>query len=92
MTCTTLLMSPLTFVRAAHDFDGFSRHAVMGQMIRQIGVVIGLTIVLTFPVTVVSGAGSQKHSDHAVRRAGADVHVGAQVQEVPRAGTKKESW
>ena len=63
----------------------------MGQMIRQIGVVIGLTIVLTFPVTVVSGAGSQKHSDHAVRHAGADVHVRAQVQEVPRAGTKKES-
>jgi hypothetical protein len=32
---------------------------------RQIGVVTGLTVVLTFPVTVVSGAGSQKHSDHA---------------------------
>ncbi|HKY73682.1 MAG TPA: hypothetical protein VJL88_17315 [Nitrospira sp.] len=30
---------------------------------RQIGIVIGLTVVLTFPVTVVSGAGSQKHSD-----------------------------
>jgi hypothetical protein len=36
----------------------------MGQVMRQIGVVIGLTVVLTFPVTVVSGAGSQKHSDH----------------------------
>lgn len=60
----------------------------MGQMIRQIGVVIGLTIVLTFPVTVVSGAGSQKHSDDAVRRAGADVHVLAQVQ-VPRT---ERSW
>ena len=64
----------------------------MGQIIRQIGVVIGLTIVLTFPVTMVSGAGSQKRSDQAVRRAGADVHVHAQVQEVPRGGTKKESW
>jgi hypothetical protein len=37
----------------------------MGQVIRQIGVVIGLTVVLTFPVTLVSGAGSPKHSDHA---------------------------
>lgn len=65
----------------------------MGQMIRQIVVVMSLTTVLTFPVTVVSGAGSQKHSNHAVGRAGADVHfVRAQVQEVPRAGTKKESW
>ena len=36
----------------------------MGQVMRQIGVVIGLTVVLTFPVTVVSGAGSQKHPDH----------------------------
>lgn len=35
----------------------------MRQVMRQIGVVIGLTVVLTFPVTVVSGAGSQKHSD-----------------------------
>ena len=36
----------------------------MGQLIRQISVVVGLTVILTFPVTVVSGAGSQKHSDH----------------------------
>ena len=36
----------------------------MGQLLRQIGVVIGLTVILTFPVTVVSGAGSQKHADH----------------------------
>ena len=50
----------------------------MGQMIRQIGVVIGLTIVLTFPVTVVSGAGSQKHSNHAVR-AGADARVRQEI-------------
>lgn len=33
---------------------------------RQVGVVIGLTVILTFPVTVVSGAGSQKGSDHIV--------------------------
>jgi hypothetical protein len=38
----------------------------MGQFMRQIGIVIGLTVILTFPVTVVSGAGSQKHSDHVV--------------------------
>ena len=39
----------------------------MRQVLRQVGVVIGLTVILTFPVTVVSGAGSQKHSDHLVR-------------------------
>jgi hypothetical protein len=39
----------------------------MRQVMRQIGVVIGLTVILTFPVTVVSGAGSQKHSEHSVR-------------------------
>ena len=65
----------------------------MGQMIRQIGVVIGLTIVLTFPVTVVSGAGSQKHSNHAVRYAGTGVQVRAQDQGVSRAGKRTErSW
>ena len=36
----------------------------MSQLLRQIGVVIGLTVILTFPVTVVSGAGSQKQPDH----------------------------
>ena len=35
----------------------------MSQLLRQIGVVIGLTVILTFPVTV-AGAGSQKQSDH----------------------------
>ena len=39
----------------------------MGQLLRQIGVVIGLTVILTFPVTVASGAGSQKQSDHLAR-------------------------
>jgi len=37
----------------------------MSQLLRQIGVVIGLTVILTFPVTVVSGAGSQKQPDMA---------------------------
>jgi hypothetical protein len=55
----------------------------MGQVIRQIGVVVGLTIVLTFPVTV---AGSQRHSDHAVHNAGTGVKVPAQVQGVSRGG------
>jgi hypothetical protein len=39
----------------------------MSQLLRQIGVVIGLTVILTFPVTVASGAGSQKQSDHLAR-------------------------
>jgi hypothetical protein len=30
---------------------------------RKAGVVIGLTVILTFPVTVVSGAGSQKKGE-----------------------------
>ena len=42
------------------------RSMVMGQLMRQIAVVVGLTVILTFPVTVVSGAGSQKQSDSAV--------------------------
>ena len=36
---------------------------MMSQLMRQVGVVIGLTVILTFPVTVVSGAGSRKQSD-----------------------------
>ena len=36
----------------------------MSQAMRQTGMVIGLTMILTFPVTVVSGAGSQKQADH----------------------------
>ena len=39
----------------------------MRQLMRQIGVVVGLTVVLTFPVTVVSGAGSQKQTDDVFR-------------------------
>ena len=35
----------------------------MVQLARQTGVVIGLTVVLTFPVTVVPGDDSKKHSE-----------------------------
>jgi len=41
----------------------------MGRWMRQIWVVIGLTVILTFPVTVISGAGLQKHPDHMVAEA-----------------------
>ena len=40
-----------------------------GRM-RQIGLVTGLTVILTFPVTVISGAGSQKQSHHVVAAIG----------------------
>jgi len=40
---------------------------VMSQLLRQIGVVVGLTVILTFPVTVVSGAGLEKPPDHVAR-------------------------
>ena len=43
---------------------------------RQIGVVIGLTVLLTFPVTMVSGAKSQKHSDHSIPFAGQKASTG----------------
>jgi hypothetical protein len=36
----------------------------MGRWMRQIWVVIGLTVILTFPVTVISGAGPQKHTHY----------------------------
>lgn len=34
---------------------------------RKAGVVIGLTVILTFPVTVVSGAGSPKRGENETR-------------------------
>ena len=34
---------------------------------RKTGVVVGLTVILTFPVTVVSGAGSQKKGETETR-------------------------
>lgn len=69
------------------DHPIVSRHvcgaSVMEQLLRQIGVVIGLTMFLTFPVTMVSGAKSQKHSDHGVRFGGETVSV--RMPEVSRA-------
>jgi hypothetical protein len=56
----------------------------MGQVIRQIGVVIGLTVVLTFPVTVVSGAGSQKPTGHVIRHSGTILKLPLQVHGVSR--------
>jgi hypothetical protein len=50
---------------------------------RQIGVVVGLTIILTFPVTVVSGAGSQKHSDHTVPNRPTQWKITAQAERAP---------
>jgi hypothetical protein len=63
----------------------------MSQLLRQIGVVVGLTVILTFPVTVVSGAGSQKQPDHIARvvvvTGGKGQVHGAVV--MARAGTEK---
>ena len=60
----------------------------MGQLLRQIGVVIGLTVILTFPVTVVSGAGSQKRADHdhtnCVAVTGGKGHVRGVVEDLSR--------
>ena len=65
----------------------------MGQMIRQVGVVIGLTIILTFPVTVVSGAGPQKHSEHRVRAVATETSKVIARDAAERAGTdEKRSW
>jgi hypothetical protein len=38
----------------------------MARWVRQIGVVIGLTVILTFPVTLISGAGSERQPHHVV--------------------------
>jgi hypothetical protein len=54
----------------------------MSQAMRQTGMVIGLTMILTFPVTVVSGAGSQKQSDHMVRKVGVPWKSPSQVQSI----------
>ena len=58
----------------------------MARLMRQIGVVIGLTLILTFPVTVVSGAGSQKQSEHVVR-----FTAGVKGQGAVMVGAKPES-
>ena len=56
----------------------------MRQVMRQLGVVIGLTVILTFPVTVVSGAGSPKHSDHVVRTSPSQWTIDAQAERVAK--------
>lgn len=61
----------------------------MGQLIRQISVVVGLTVILTFPVTVVSGAGSQKQSDSKVHSAATEGK--ARMQGVAMTGAKPEN-
>jgi hypothetical protein len=58
----------------------------MRQLMRQIGLVVGLTVLLTFPVTVVSGAGSQKQSDHLVRKPAAQWKSLAEVELGSSAG------
>jgi hypothetical protein len=58
----------------------------MREFVRQIGIVIGLTMILTFPVTVVSGAGSQKQSDHLVRKPAAQWRSLAEVEPGSSAG------
>lgn len=58
---------------------------MIGQLLRQIGVVIGLTVILTFPVTVVSG--SQKHSDHLVRALPNQWTTLAQAERVSEPGS-----
>jgi hypothetical protein len=64
MICTRGLIDSRTSSKVAHDC---AKGSPMRQVMRQVGVVIGLTVILTFPVTVVSGAGSRKHSDHIVK-------------------------
>ena len=57
----------------------------------QVGVVIGLTVILTFPVTVVSGAGSQKHSDHLVGTSPSQWTTVAQAERVLEPGSESEA-
>ena len=66
------------------------RESAMRQGTRQVGVVIGLTVILTFPVTVVSGAGSQKHSDHLVRTSPSQWTTAAQAKRVLDPGSDSE--
>jgi hypothetical protein len=58
----------------------------MPEYVRQLGIVIGLTMILTFPVTVVSGAGSQKQSDHIVRKPAAQWKSPAEIEPGSSAG------
>jgi hypothetical protein len=65
----------------------------MDRRIRQIGVVIGLILILTFPVTVISGAGSKKQTPHVVAATGGERNSQGRHQyrdEVPRpAGSQR---
>ena len=91
MICTGLSVRLTGFVEARRPLEVFPG-AAMSQVMRQIGVVIGLTMILTFPVTVVSGAGSQKQSDHIVRKPAAQWSP-AQVDGVsPVEITASHSW
>lgn len=57
---------------------------------RQIGVVIGLTVLLTFPVTMVTGAKSQKHSDPGIPFAGEK--FATRMPKASGIGEQDRSW
>jgi hypothetical protein len=63
----------------------------MVQLNRQIGVVLGLTIILTFPVTVVSGAGSHRHAETIRDFSGVGWNVRVQLERTAIAGVDAES-
>jgi hypothetical protein len=63
----------------------------MRQVMRQVGIVIGLTVILTFPVTVVSGAGSPKHSGHIVTTLPSQWTIIAQAERVSERRNAAES-
>ena len=88
MICTTVRMRPTTLV-GPDPIPTLFEHAVREQVMRQIGVVIGLTVLLTFPVTMVSGAKSQKHSDHSIPFAGQKASTG--MPEVSGIGEQDRS-
>lgn len=88
MICTRGLIDSRTSSKVAYDC---ARRSTMRQVMRQVGIVIGLTVILTFPVTVVSGAGSQKHSDHIVTTLPSQWTIIAQVERVPERSNASES-
>ena len=57
---------------------------------RQIGVVIGLTVLLTFPVTMVTGAKSQKHPDPGIPFAGEK--FATRMPKASGIGEQDRSW
>lgn len=89
MICTRVTMRPTTLV-GPHTIPTVFEACVRGQVMRQIGVVIGLTVLLTFPVTMVSGAKSQKHSDHGIPFAGEKVST--RMPEASGIGEQDRSW